>query len=312
MGAVLVVDDHPSALAGLAYALRDRWEVILAATVGEALAALRGPLAIVAVVLDLRLREPAAPLHRELLLRETPVVVVSGMEADAAMAIADVWGWPALLKPVADADLLAAVERAARCTDARATDSTTSTPAATTETEPMHDTSPQRATTAPDDPDSPPSPRSPDTSQPISRVTGVTAAPASDPLPAPPDAPDLDSVSPLAATNPTVAIAEARFRTVRRVVASVCLTGLAVLFELRGHTVPLPLVIGLTALGIGLAGAVSALKKRPAVAAGGAAGLALLALGGTALGLDEANAIATLGAGAIPVVDLLADRVRGA
>jgi hypothetical protein len=258
--------------------------------VGEALAALRGPLAIVAVILDLRLSESAAPLHRELLLRETPVVVVSGMEGDAAMAIADVWGWPALLKPVADSDLLSAVERAARCADTRP---------ATTETAPMPDDNPQRATMAPD------APSSPDATAPISRVTGVTQAP----LPAPPPAPaDLDSVSPLAATNPAVAIAEARFRTIRRVVGTVCLTGLAVLFELRGHTMPVPLVIGLTALGIGLAGLEAALRKRPAVAAGGAAGLALLALGGTMLGLDEANAIATLGAGAIPVVDLLADR----
>ena len=54
------------------------------------------------------------------------------------------------------------------------------------------------------------------------------------------------------------------------------------------------------------------LRKRPGVAAGGAAGLALLALGGALLDVGEAGTLAALGVGAIPVVDLLADRVRGA
>lgn len=269
MTAVLVVDDHPTALAGLVYPLRERFEVLVAATVAEALAVLRR-VAVAAVVLDLVLDVPPTELHRELLLRGTPVVVVSGIDGDAARYFARIWGAPALLKPVADNDLLAAV------TDAAARTSPV-------ETSPMPDTA-HTPTMAPPPPDAP--------------------------LPAPPATPDTDSVSPLAATDPQVAIAEARFRTVRRVVASVCLTGLAVLFELRGHTVPLPLVIGLTALGIGLAGALSALRKRPGVAAGGAAGLAVLALGGTILGLGEASTLATLGAGAIPVVDLLADRVR--
>ncbi len=270
MTTVLVIDDHPAALAGLAHPLRERFEVIVASTVAEALAALRR-VAVAAVVLDLLLDVPPTQLYRELLLRGTPVVVVSGIEGDAARAFAQIWGAPALLKPVADNDLLAAV------TDAAARNTSLETP-------PMPD-DPQRATMAPPAPDAP--------------------------LPAPPVAPDGDSVSPLAATNPAVAIAEAKYRTQRRVAATLCLTGLAVLFELRGHTVPLPLVIGITALGIGLSGALAALKKRPGVAAGGAAGLLALALGGTALGLDEASTLATLGAGAIPVVDLLADRVRG-
>lgn len=271
--AVLVVDDHPAALAGLAHPLRERFEVLLASTVAEAVAVLRR-VAVAAVVLDLGLDADASPLHRELILRGTPVVVVSGLEADAARTIARVWGWPALLKPPAESDLLAAV------TDAASRSTSPETPT-------MPDAPAHTPTMAPPPPDPP--------------------------LPAPPATPaDMDSVSPLAATDARVAIAEARYRTVRRVVASVCLTGLAVLYELRGHTVPLPLVIGLTALGIGLAGAVAAMKKRPGVAAGGAAVLVGLGAGGLALGLDEATTLATLGAGALPVVDLLADRVRGA
>jgi DNA-binding NarL/FixJ family response regulator len=271
--AVLVVDDHPTALAGLVYPLRERFEVLVAATVAEALAVLRR-VAVAAVVLDLVLDVPPTELHRELLLRGTPVVVVSGIEGDAARAFARIWGAPALLKPVADNDLLAAV------TDAAARN--TSLETAPMQTAP--DDNPQRPTMAPPAPDAP--------------------------LPAPPAAPDGDSVSPLAATNPQVAIAEARFRTIRRVVGTLCLTGLAVLFELRGHTMPVPLVIALTAFGLGFAGLESALRKRPGVAAGGAAGLALLALGGASFDLPGASLLASLGAGAIPLVDLLADRVR--
>ena len=265
MTAILVVDDHPSALAGLAYALRERWEVLVAATVQEALAVL-ARLTPAAVVLDLLLDADASPLHRELVLRGVPVVAVSGIEASAAESIARVWGWRCIAKPPGDLALTAAV-------------------AAALETAPMPDESP--------------------------RPTMAPPAPAPDaPLPAPPAAPDGDSVSPLAATHPQVAIAEAKYRTLRRVVATIGLTGLAVLFELRGHTVPLPIVIGLTALGIGLSGAMAALKKRPGTAAGSAAGLALLALGGASFDLPGASLLASLGAGAIPLVDLLADRVR--
>lgn len=135
----LVVDDHAAALDALAYALRDRYEVLVAATVREALAVL-ARLTPAVVVLDLLLDAPAAALHRELLLRDLPVVVVSGIEGDAAQAIARVWGVPALLKPVTDHDLLSAVQRATRAT--------------TTETPPMPDDNP-RATVAPPEPIAP-------------------------------------------------------------------------------------------------------------------------------------------------------------
>jgi CheY-like chemotaxis protein len=39
--AVLVVDDHPAALAGLAHPLRERFQVLVASTVAEALVVLR-------------------------------------------------------------------------------------------------------------------------------------------------------------------------------------------------------------------------------------------------------------------------------
>jgi CheY-like chemotaxis protein len=262
--AVLVVDDHPSALAGLAYALRDRWEVLVAATVAEALAVL-ARLTPAVVVLDLLLDADAAPLHRELVMRAVPVVAVSGIEASAAEAIARVWGWRCVAKPPGDHALTAAV-------------------AAALEPPPMPDDTTPRPTLAPPDP----------------------AAP----LPAPAAPPDGDSVSPLAATNPRVAVAEAWSRTVRRSLATLAVTGLALYFESRGHVVPLPVVAALTVLGIGMSGALAALKKRPGVAAGGVAGLAVLALSGGLLDEGGASLLATLGAGAIPVVDMIADRVR--
>jgi CheY-like chemotaxis protein len=263
--AVLVVDDHPSALASLAYALRERWEVLVAATVAEALAVL-ARLTPAAVVLDLLLDADASPLHRELVMRGVPVVAVSGIEASAAESIARVWGWRYVAKPPGDDTLTAAV-------------------AAALETAPMPDDSP--------------------------RLTMTPPAPAPDaPLPAPPAAPDGDSVSPLAATHPQVAVAEAWSRTIRRSIATIAVTGLALYFESRGHVVPLPIVAALTVLGIGVSGALAALRKRPAVAAGGAGALAVVALGGSLLDEGGASLVATLGAGAIPLVDLLADRVR--
>lgn len=271
--AVLVVEDHESAALGLAAPLRGRYEVTIARTVAEALAALAAG-AFACVVLDLLLDAPAAELHRALLLRRTPVVVVSGLEADAARTIARVWGAPSLLKPCTDTELLAAVDRAAARN-------------AHPETPPMPEAPPHTPTMAPPPP---------------------AEAPA--PLPAPPAPADVDSISPLAATDRDVAIAEAKYRTRRRLAATLTLAALTVLFELRGHTVPVVLVVAITALGIGIEGAIKAARTRPGVAAGGAAGVALLALGGTLLDLDGANAVATLGAGAIPLADLLADRVR--
>lgn len=255
-GAVLVVDDHPAALAGLAYALRDRWEVIVAATVAEALAVLEH-LTPAAVVLDLLLDADAAPLHRELVLRAVPVVAVSGIEASAAAAIARVWGWRYVAKPPGDDTLTAAVTAAL-------------------ETSPMTEAT-HTPTMAPPPPDAP--------------------------LPAPPHTPDADSVSPLAATNERVTIEDMRTRRGLRLVMGLCVTGLTVFFELRGHAVPGWAVGVLTVLAVGLSGGIEAIRKRPALTGGGAAALVALAVGGGIVGSHEAEVLAVLGAGAIPFVD---------
>lgn len=252
---VLVVDDHAAALGALAYALRDRYEVLVAATVREALDVL-ARLTPAVVVLDLLLDVDAAPLHRELVMRAVPVVAVSGIEASAAEAIARVWGWQHIPKPPGDLALTAAV-------------------AAALET-PMPDDNPQRATVAP-------------------------------PEPIPPDA-RTPSDAPLHA-DPSVAATDLRTRRALRGFVAALIAGLTVYGDMTGHPVSAVTVVVLGALGMGVAAAVEAAKKRPGVTAAGGAGLVALALGGTALDLPDAGSVAALGAAAVTA---LVDHARGA
>ena len=112
---ILVVDDHPAALEALAAPLRERYEVLDVATVSAALAALPSA---DAVVLDLVLDDPVDMLVDVLAARHAlagrcvPVVVVSGLESDAAAVLAARHGWSTLPKPVAPEPLLAAVAAA--------------------------------------------------------------------------------------------------------------------------------------------------------------------------------------------------------
>lgn len=108
---VLVIDDHPSARAGLVAALPG-FEVSEAASVDDAMAALavHRP---EAVVLDLGMDRPSASLHALLLRLRLPVVVVSGLEEEAAREAADASGWRCLPKPVQGETLRAVVEELA-------------------------------------------------------------------------------------------------------------------------------------------------------------------------------------------------------
>lgn len=113
MKRVLVVEDHDLVRLSLAAPLRPLYDVAEAATVSAALALLSPTSPRVdACVLDLRLDEPAAALHRELLLQRTPVVVVSGLSVEAAHDMGCVWGAAVLLKPVTDEALTAALDAA--------------------------------------------------------------------------------------------------------------------------------------------------------------------------------------------------------
>lgn len=113
MKRVLVVEDHDLVRLSLAAPLRPLYDVAEAATVSAALALLAPTSPRVdACVLDLRLDEPAAALHRELLLQRTPVVVVSGLSVEAAHDMGCVWGAAVLLKPVTDEALTAALDAA--------------------------------------------------------------------------------------------------------------------------------------------------------------------------------------------------------
>lgn len=261
LAVALVVDDHAAALDALAYALRDRYEVLVAATVREALAVL-ARLTPAVVVLDLLLDAPAAALHRELLLRDLPVVVVSGIEGDAAQALARVWGVPALLKPVTDHDLLTAVQRATRAT--------------TTETPPMPDDNPQRATVAP------PEPIAPDARMP--------------------------SDAPLHA-DPVVARADLLSRRILRGVVSLLIGGLTLYGMRTGHPVDGVTVAVLGALGMGPDALAAAARKRPGATVAGGGALLALALAGDVYGV---GGLGELAAGGVAAATALVDRARGA
>jgi peptidoglycan/LPS O-acetylase OafA/YrhL len=87
-------------------------------------------------------------------------------------------------------------------------------------------------------------------------------------------------------------------------------------FELRGHSVPGTAITAITLLGFGPDALVAALKKKPAVAGGGAAALVALALVALALAGDLADVhafemFAALGAGVLPMVDEVSRLTRG-
>ena len=262
---ILIVDDTPALLDALAAMLRDHGhEVDTAASVADAAVALASaPHRHRAIVLDLVLDAPAAPLHRLLVERELPVVLVSGADPSALPEVARSKGWQFLAKPVDGDALEAALQRAI----------TSIVPPPTL---------------------------------PLPRPSKVPKVDESTPSP-----PRGDSSPPLARTSERVAIHDGWSRTVRRSIASLGVIGLSLYFESKGHMVPWHIVAALTALGLGLDGAVTALKKRPGVAAGGAAALIGLALAGDATGVREVSQLAALGAGSIPFVDLIAARLRG-
>jgi CheY-like chemotaxis protein len=105
---ILVIDDHPSARAGLVAALSG-YDVTEAATVGEAMEALAAePFA--AAVVDLGMDRPSVALHGLLQRLRVPVVVVSGLEEEDARAAASSNGWRCLSKPFTAEALRAVVE----------------------------------------------------------------------------------------------------------------------------------------------------------------------------------------------------------
>lgn len=106
-----------------------------------------------------------------------------------------------------------------------------------------------------------------------------------------------------------VAVADLITRRVLRGVVALAIAWLTIRGDATGHPVSGITVAVLGALGMGINAAVEAAKKRPGVTAAGGAGLAVLALGGTALDLPDAGSIAALGAAAVTA---LVDHARGA
>ena len=81
---ILIIDDNDAARDTISAVLRERYAVGEAPSVAAALAALSvAPHGYAAVVLDLRLDAPCAPLHARLDALRVPVLVVSGLDEAA-------------------------------------------------------------------------------------------------------------------------------------------------------------------------------------------------------------------------------------
>lgn len=108
---VLVVDDAADARSSIALTLTGAGlACVEAATVAAALTALAsGDFA--AVVLDLKLDADPEVLHRALVERRAPVLLVSGVEPERLAEVARPYGWAYLAKPWEPPSLVAAVDR---------------------------------------------------------------------------------------------------------------------------------------------------------------------------------------------------------
>ena len=151
------------------------------------------------------------------------------------------------------------------------------------------------------------------TMPPPGRATKVPDAPAVED-----DAPRARALTPPDAMPAATGTRSERVEVVdmisRRLLRGFCagVVGLLIYaFELRGHSVPGTAITAITLLGFGPDALVSALKKKPAVAGGGAAALVAFALAGDLADVHLLEMVAALGAGSLPVVDELARMTRG-
>lgn len=105
---LLVIDDAPAVAASAAHALHHAGHVVRVATsVDAAHGELDGDVDV--VVLDHHLDRPSELLRHRLAHLRHPVLVVSGLDDDAARAVASAHGWTFLAKPFDDDALCAAV-----------------------------------------------------------------------------------------------------------------------------------------------------------------------------------------------------------
>lgn len=108
MTSILVVDDAPAVAASAVTALRDAGYVTRVATSVDAAQAELADVPDV-VVLDHVLDRDATLLRHRLVHLRVPVLLVSGLDDDAARPVAEAHGWRFLAKPFDDVALVAAV-----------------------------------------------------------------------------------------------------------------------------------------------------------------------------------------------------------
>lgn len=152
----------------------------------------------------------------------------------------------------------------------------------------------------------------PATMPPPTRPTKVPDPPVTE------EAPRVRTLTPPDATPAATGARSERVEIVdmnsRRLLRGFCaaIVGLLIYaFELRGHSVPGTAITAITLLGFGPDALVAALKKKPAVAGGGAAALVALALAGDLADVHAFEMFAALGAGVLPMVDEVSRLTRG-
>ena len=147
----------------------------------------------------------------------------------------------------------------------------------------------------------------------LPRATRAPEAPAPIVEAPQPEAPRAPASSPPAGyTDPSVQRVDALSRRALRGFCAALTVGMSIYFESRGHVVPYPIVISIAAMALGAQAVADAIRKRPGVTVGGAAVLVALALVGNATGVREAQLLAVIGTGALPVVDHLANAANAA
>ena len=284
---VLVIDDNDAARLALVHALARDFTVTEAASIATALQSIAtAPSRYDAVVCDLKMDAPSAPLHDVLSHHRMPVVLISGVESERLPETARRYGWRYIAKPCDPDALVSAVyaaissaERASRESGERLTVAPSSSPAIIVQ-----------------------SPTSAPAIESAVRDGGVHYPRETTPAEGSPRA--------TVPMSDRARIHDDWSRRLKHVVIGLCITGLTLYGQRTGHPVEWYVVAVLGALGVGPEAVKNALTARPKAAVAGVAGLVALAVAGDALNVSQLGALSSLGVAALPFVDRAATAVN--
>lgn len=276
---VLVIDDDAPARLALVHALAPYYLVTEASSVAAALASLARRETYDAIVCDLRMDAPSAPLHDVLEHHRLPVVLVSGVEAEQLPEVARRHGWRFVAKPCDAPALVDAVRRAMDETRA-SSDRVTMVPRGS---EPVIVQSPTSAAAVNE----------------AVRDGGVPVQRANTP-----------ARGSSARATERAQIHDDWSRRLKHVVVSLCITGLTLYGQRTGHPVEWYVVAILGSLGLGTGAVKDAFTTRPRAAVAGVTALVGLAVAGDVLNVSALGAVSSLGVAALPLADRAATALK--